>query len=402
MLERRCARVAGTGPLGRHHGVTFKSLLLWTQVLALSVACGQRAQHAEAPPPSPSPSPSASASPPARPGVLQEELALLAQDYSFNASRCIRTAEEVVDMQRRCSEENWADCVYAGTMYSEGCGVAQDRLQAEALHQRACDFGSVLGCATAGIITKDLELGMNLLEKPCVQGYVQACGSLGIKLLARGKEADVERATELLDQACRKDTRYYCGVLGEIVSKRKIKPRFKATRALLERACEARDLKACETLAKTLEDGSLGTVDHERAADLNATLCYELDHLPACNSLGLMAVLGRGGDKNALTGTWLFYNACNRGYGPACDSMGEAMANGWVGRARPGAALAFYDRGCKMGSQGGCQGAEALRAAGFEPAVAGGRALLSALPSGAKTHRSPRKTPRRTQRSARH
>ncbi|MET0411441.1 MAG: tetratricopeptide repeat protein [Polyangiaceae bacterium] len=272
--------------------------------------------------------------------------------------------------------------------------MAQDRLQAEALQQRACEFGSVLGCATAGIITKDLERGMSWLEKPCSLGYVQACGSLGIKLLARGKDDDVTRATELLEQACRQDTRYYCGVLGEIVSKKKLKPRFKATRALLERACEARDLKACESLAKTLEDGSLGTVDHARAADLNATLCYERDHLPACNSLGHMAVLGRGSGKNTVAGGWLFYNACNRGYGPACDSMGEAMANGWVGRARPRRALAFYDRGCTLGSHDGCQGAKALRAAGVKPAPDDGRDLLSA--SGTRRQRSAREKPRRS------
>lgn len=393
MFERRRARVARTGPSGRSHGFTFASLLICTHVLAVGVACGQRVQRADAPPPPPEPSVVQHA---LQPGVPQQELALLAQDYAFNASQCIRTAEEVVDMQRRCSEEHWADCVYAATMYAEGCGVAQDRLQAEALHQRACDFGSVLGCAMAGIITKDRERGIALLEEPCTLGYVQACGSLGIKLLARGKNDDVERATDLLDQACRQDTRYYCGVLGELVSKNKIKPRFKSTRALLERACEARDLKACETLAKTLEDGSLGSVDHERAAELNASLCYELDHLPACNSLGLMAVLGRGGDKNPLAGTWLFYNACNRGYGPACDSMGEAMANGYNGRPRPGSALAFYDRGCTLGSLNGCQGAEALRAAGVQPAPEGARALLSPPSSGSRKHRSAREKPRRS------
>jgi TPR repeat protein len=393
MFERRRARVVGKGPSGRNQRVAFKSLLLCAQVLALAVACGQRKQHAEAPPvPAPAP---ASAAVPAPPGVPEEELALLAQDYAFNASRCVRTAEEVVDMQRQCSQEHWADCVYAGTMYTEGCGVSQNRVVAEALYQRACGFGSVLGCAMAGITTKDIEQGMALLERPCSLGYVQACGSLGIKLLSRGDEADVERATELLDEACRKDTRY-CGTLGELVRKQKDRPRFKATRAHLERACETRDLKACETLANALEDGSLGMVDHELAADLNATLCYERDHLPACNSLGYMAVLGRGGDKNPMAGSWLFYNACKRGYGPACDSMGEAMANGWAGRRRRGSALAFYDRGCKLGSPDGCESARALRSAGVELAVVDGRELLSAPASGSKGRHKARQAPRRS------
>lgn len=328
--------------------------MVWLLALNAGVACGQGGaiHRAEGP------------------GVLQQELSMLERDYCYGASRCTRTAEEVVDMQRRCSEEHWADCVYAASMYSNGCGVAEDRAQAEALSQRACGFGSVLGCTWAGVITHDVERAIALLEKPCALGQVQACGGLGVKLLARGKEADIERATELLDQACRKDTRYYCGALGDVVSAKKQEPRFEATRALLEHACKDRDLKACETLARTFEDGSLGKLDSKRAAELNATTCYALDHLPACNALARMAFLGGGGERALTMSARMFYKACNRGYAPACDNMGQSSENGWGVPASPGTALGFYDLGCRLGSDDSCQRARALRAAGVVQPVA--------------------------------
>ncbi len=328
----------------------FKWSQLWIPALTVSAACGhvEGVPHAESP----------------RAGVPRQELALLEREYSFNASQCIRTAEEVVDMQRRCSDTRWADCVYAATMYLRGCGVAQDPVQAEALYQRSCGFGSVLGCAMAGVLTKDFERSIALLEEPCSLGYLAACGNLGITLFNRGNKTDVARATDLLAKACHEDHVYFCGTLGEIVIKWKIEPRFAATQALLEHACKEQDLDSCYILAIALEGGSLGTVDHVRAAALHSAKCHQLNHLPSCNSLGYMLVLGQGCEKNPPQGAWYFYEACNRGYGPSCDRMGEATEKGWGGPASPSKALPFYDRGCELGSEQACKRAKELRAGG--------------------------------------
>lgn len=329
------------------------SALLWLAALAVSTACSR----GHAVPPARAP----------RPGVPQEELALLEQEYSFNDDRCARTAEEVVDMQRQCSEARWADCVYTATMYLRGCGVAQNKEHAEALFQRACGYGSVLGCSMAGVLAKDFERSIALLEKPCALGYTAACGNLGLTLFNRGEEADVARATNLLDKACREDHVYFCGALGKIVIKWKIEPRFAATQTLLEHACKTRDLESCYMLAIALEDGSLGTVDYDRAAALNWSTCHQLDYLPSCNALGYMAVSGRGVEKNPEQGALLFWMACNRGYAPSCDSMGEATEKGWRAPASAAEALPFYDRGCQLGSAHACQRAKELRAASVVP-----------------------------------
>jgi TPR repeat protein len=249
-------------------------------------------------------------------------------------------------------------------MYYRGCGVAQDLVTAKALYQRSCDFGSRVGCTMLGIIESDFERSTALLSEPCALGYLLACGNLGIALFNHGQKADVARATELLDRACREDHVYYCGTLGMIVIKWKLEERFAAAQTQLERACKEQDLDSCYVLAVALEDGSLGTVDYDRAAAVNADTCHRLNHLPSCNALGYMVVLGRGREKNPRQGAWYFFETCNRGYAPACHSMGEATEKGWGGPASPSAALPFYTRGCELGHELACQRAKELCAGG--------------------------------------
>jgi TPR repeat protein len=125
-------------------------------------------------------------------------------------------------------------------MYSEGCGVAEDVRQAEALYQRACDYGSVMGCGALGNVMQDVERAIVLLEQTCTKGYSFSCGTLGIRLFNRDRTADVERAADLLDKACREDERF-CSHLADLVSKWKLEPRFAATHELVKQACEERD-----------------------------------------------------------------------------------------------------------------------------------------------------------------
>lgn len=285
------------------------------------------------------------------------------REYGFGTRECTRTATEIVDMQRQCSETRWTDCLYAAAMYLWGCGVAQSGDQAEALYQQACRFGSMLGCTMAGIRTKDFDRGIAVLERPCALGHLQACGYLGVQLYNRGHEEDIPRAAELLERACRAGWEL-CGALAQVVSQWKLEPRYAATRALLEHACKEREWSACSGLAQSLDKGYLGTVDHERAAALHTTTCYELQHMPSCNELGYMLALGRGVEKDPRRGTALFYRACHSQYAPACDSLGEATEKGWAGPASPENALPFYDRGCALGEPVACQNAKRLRATG--------------------------------------
>jgi TPR repeat protein len=148
------------------------------------------------------------------------------------------------------------------------------------------------------------------------------------------------------------------------VIKWKVERRFAATRARLEHACEKQDLESCYVLARALEDGSLGTTDHERAAALNSVTCQGPQYMPSCNALGYMLVRGHGVEKDPLKGARLFYEACTRDYGPACDSMGEAIEKGWCAPASSEQALPFYDRGCTLGEEVACESAKRFAGGG--------------------------------------
>src|SRR4249920_810831 len=73
-----------------------------------------------------------SVAPAPKPGDPELETKYLVRRYHYRGREpCESSAEEVVDQQRRCSDEHWAECVYAGSMYLAGCGVAQSMKRAE-------------------------------------------------------------------------------------------------------------------------------------------------------------------------------------------------------------------------------------------------------------------------------
>jgi TPR repeat protein len=155
----------------------------------------------------------------ARPGDPELEAKYLEHRSQYRGSEsCESSAEEVVDQQRRCSDVHWAECVYAGSMYWTGCGVAQSAKRAEEFYGRGCAAGSMLSCGLQGWVTQDFAKAVALLEEPCRRGAPNACWNLGAQLAALGKAADVPRALKLLEAACRGDSSY-CVTLGAAVRK---------------------------------------------------------------------------------------------------------------------------------------------------------------------------------------
>ena len=73
-----------------------------------------------------------------------------------------------------------------------------------------------------------------------------------------------------------------------------------------------------------------------------------------------MLALGHGFKKAPELAARLFHYACDKGYAPACDSMGEATEKGWGGPADPQKALEFYLYACQIGSEHACRRAAEL------------------------------------------
>jgi uncharacterized protein len=332
-----------TGQLSHRGGQVYKGLLAGTFALWLgAVSC-----HAPSP---------ASPEPPEA-GVPSAELEFL-QRRKGERPCAQELAEDIVDMQRRCSQEHWADCVYAANMYAHGCGVAKAPEVAEGLYQRGCSFGSMVGCTMEAYYTKDFEKQLALLEAPCARGYALACGNLAGVLHTRGREADVPRAVTLYRGAC-DDFEGFCIGLGRLVIHWKLADRYQEAQAALERGCQAKWHEACQTLAYAYDQGSLGHTDSARALAIYEASCDE-GHQPSCDALGHMYVLGRGQEKDEGKGVNRFYALCAEGYGPSCHSMGQAMEQGWWYAPNPTEALAYYQLACSMGCDPGCQRAATL------------------------------------------
>jgi TPR repeat protein len=300
-------------------------------------------------------------------GVPTIEYEFLTSQYRMGEDPCERTAEEVVDMQRRCSEPRWADCVYSATMYSLGCGVAQNLALAEQLYRRGCSYGSMLGCAMAARLTEDQDQALALLEAPCVRGYLSACEQIGAALFYRGREADVARAAQSLAASCN-DSPGYCVLFAQLVIKWQLSDKYRDAQTRLERGCQSKTetsddeqqrLEACRLLASSLDQGQLGVTDSDRAMAIYTAACAG-NNLASCDARGHMLVLGRGHEKDELAGAKVFDAACAMAYGPACDSMGQAMEYGWGSPADPVKAMQYYALGCQLRSEAACQRARDL------------------------------------------
>ncbi|MEY4544588.1 MAG: hypothetical protein RL685_783 [Pseudomonadota bacterium] len=304
------------------------------------------------------PSPTSPETP--KPGVPTIELELLNRMNWQGEAACAAGAGEVVDRQRLCSKEHWADCVYAANRYLYGCAVAQDHVLAEQLSRRACSFGSMVGCTMEAYFTEDRAQAITLLETPCARGYAPACGNLGCVLQDRDRAEDVPHAAQLLKAAC-DDSSRYCPRWGKLVIKWKLAAQYQDAQAHLERACQAKEQTSCRLLAAAYDEGLLGVTDPERAFALYQASCDESD-LPSCDALGYLYVRGRGHEKDETEGVRRFYVACTQGYAPGCTSMGRALEKGWAGPADAAQARAYYKRACELGSEIDCHGVRRLGA----------------------------------------
>lgn len=85
--------------------------------------------------------------------------------------------------------------------------LARDPAEARALHDRACDGGSGLGCAAAG---RDREARF-YLRVHCQQRHAASCRALGrLFAEARGGPADLAAAATFAREACRLGDRAAC------------------------------------------------------------------------------------------------------------------------------------------------------------------------------------------------
>ncbi|HEX2878650.1 MAG TPA: tetratricopeptide repeat protein [Polyangiaceae bacterium] len=291
--------------------------------------------------------------------------------------KCTHDPASVALLEQRCTVGSRDACIQAALAHWRGCGVAQDNLRAEELFATACGLGSVASCSMQAYLmgqgpSPRVEEARKLYERTCHQGLVRACGNLGIVLttkLESPSSADVEKGIQLIHRACVDGPPYYCAPLLLVVEKRNVKAWFERARNAVGHACNAGNLDSCYALGNAVEDGTVGMQDYVIAARLHNFAC-ERGHMPSCNSAGYMMIQGHGYTKDPYAGAALFYYACGNGFAAACDSFGEAMENGWGFKQDKGKAAEFYRYACSMGHAHSCKRLELpTPSAGSTPVV---------------------------------
>jgi uncharacterized protein len=276
-------------------------------------------------------------------------------------SACEVTPEQVEQMVAGCDRGLRDDCIRTGVAYWRGCGTPADETQGEKYLEKACGLGSLTSCRLQAQVIADgakprpVE-AVAVLDKACKKGGQPACGDLGVVLTTRSTQPstkDVERGVTFLLETCRAGYSVFCNRFALVIELKKLSHHFSEARIALRQACDSNYLDACWTLARTLEDGTLGSRDYVLGAKLADHACRK-DHQPSCNALGYMFVRGHGVAQDPYRGAQLFYAACAEGYPPACGSMGEATEKGWGVEPDQQKALEFYQRACALGNEHSC------------------------------------------------
>jgi TPR repeat protein len=161
-------------------------------------------------------------------------------------------AKAVELYERACDREDAWGCKQAARAYMNACGVPQDASKAAAAAKKGCDAGDEGACWMAeragagapaaapatGASSGTAELTADRLKLMCEDGIMDACGTLGDRLLTgQGAEKDAAAGQRLLEEACRHDEETACATLGERWLDGTLGSDAPKGLALLERAC---------------------------------------------------------------------------------------------------------------------------------------------------------------------
>lgn len=232
----------------------------------------------------------------------------------------------------QCASGNADGCAGLGWMYSAGRGTTQNRAQAVALYQRACDGNSGQGC------------------------YLLADAYLDGDSVARS----VDTAARLAAKACKLDPGD-CGPisdrLGGAYQYGNGVPRDYAKAGdLYKRSCDSGYGTGCSDLfyvAYAFNVGKDVARNYAKSAEFYTSSCNG-GIAASCTNLGIQYDDGEGVPQNPGKAAALYQKACDGGEGYGCSDLGVDY---WYGRGvtqDKTKGLALVKKGCDMGNQYGC------------------------------------------------
>lgn len=297
--------------------------------------------------------------------------------------RMIDEAAEFTQRERSCEAGSITACGDLGEAYELGIGTGQSRPIASILYTEACNTGSGLDCARLGRITlvaleDDAETSaFAAFEKACDLGSLVGCAYLARAWRdGTGTAQDVARGMAIGQEVCERGGAVACRDLAfEMQRQDPGAPGGDEINTLLLQACEGGDAEGCNALIYNIEYGEPDP-GLPPVIDLYRRACTLEDGL-ACEKLGDAVFRGEGGERNTAVALQYYdracylepelcyaaeniraepvlYEACQNDENSACAKLGDlySRANSVLHDAE--LSRAYYEYACYAGATQAC------------------------------------------------
>ena len=126
--------------------------------------------------------------------------------------------ESTVLMKKACDGGSMRGCASLGYNYATGVGATQNMKKASALYKKACDRGNIWSCNNLAEhyeegwgVKKSARKANRLYKKNCDKHNMHGCAHLGWNILTgNGIKIDLREGRRLLKMACDADFKWAC------------------------------------------------------------------------------------------------------------------------------------------------------------------------------------------------
>jgi uncharacterized protein len=320
-------------------------------------------------------------------------------------------------LQAGCARREADACAAIGDLQIDGRAVPRNQSLGLDSLEKACEWGSPLGCYLLGRVLEtgragktDLARARKLYTEACSAEFGPSCLALGTLLAKKGPMEDPEKAESYVERACDLDDASACDTLclqtrrpegaprdalqslgycskacnGQVMSActsqalmllggPPFKPNPRRARELFDAACDGTDARGCVLLGEGLERGAHGWKKNpadakrafERAALIIEAPCRK-GNAEACAFGALLAVEGRAGLAVAANARERLAPLCNKDDATGCAALGLAWSLPAAGAPSPTKAMEALQLGCQARQQVACRRLATLLQVGGE------------------------------------
>lgn len=273
------------------------------------------------------------------------------------AHRCDPKSE--ADCRAQCAKDNGYSCAALGYLQKQSSSA-----EARALFDKSCEKGYGFGCMAAAESRlvenmqkpnpKLISEAEQMLDKGCLAGEGWVCWNTASwymkpETLKPPFGRNLEKGVQLLERGCSLGYAPSCASLGmELVEGTSTKKDSTRGMEVLKRACDGGAWESCERMGNYLRDGKHVTKNGQAAETAFGRACA-LGGLRACHSGAMLYLKGDGVTKDEKQGRALLERGCpdtgSAGL-DACKALGDAYAKGEGGVTKdPQRAAGYYSRG---------------------------------------------------------